>query len=344
MELIDLRSDTLTKLKPEDLLDINYDYIGDDCYNEDRYVKMLEFKIADLFGKESALFMPSGTMSNQVALRALSKPGEELITEVGYHVCFFESSQTAALNGLVINNVHTKSGILTTSDVLNAFNNKARWSNLYATPKIISIESSISTYGGMIFPLDEISQLRMLCDERKMSLFLDGARVLNACVSLGISPKQYTEHIDMLNLCLSKGVGSPFGSMLIGRQDEIDKAKKIRKWYGGALHQSGLMAAIALNKLKNYSSRLERDHINAKSLELICTKYFQLAYPVETNIVMIKSHNADALVNKLKEYGVLAAAWTANTVRFVTSSNINHEMINQIKSIFETIDKHKGFL
>lgn len=344
MELIDLRSDTLTKLQPEDLSNINYDYIGDDCYNEDRYVKMLEFKIADLFGKESALFMPSGTMSNQVGLKVLANPGEELITEVGYHVCFFESSQTSALSGLVINNVRSKCGILTASDVLNAINHKARWSHLYASPKIISIESSISTYGGIVFPLDEIYQLKMLCNKKNMHLFLDGARVLNACISTGISPEKYTEHIDMLNICLSKGIGAPFGSLLIGRKHDIDKAKKIRKWYGGALHQSGLMAAIALNKLKNYSDRLECDHLNAKNLGLICTQYTKLAYPVETNIVMIKSHNADNLVNKLKKYGVLATAWTSNTVRFVTSSNITKEMITQLKPIFDKIHKQKEFI
>ncbi|MEQ4668833.1 low specificity L-threonine aldolase [Providencia manganoxydans] len=344
MDLIDLRSDTLTRLQPKDLLNINYDYISDDCYDEDRYVKMLEFKIADLFGKESALFMPSGTMSNQIGLNVLSNPGDELITEAGYHVCFFESSQTSALSGLVINNVRSKHGILTTEDVLNAINNKARWSDLYATPKIISIESSINTYGGLVFPLDEICHLKMLCNKKNMHLFLDGARVLNACIAIGISPDKYTEHVDILNICLSKGIGAPFGSLLVGRKTDIDKAKKVMKWYGGALHQSGLMAAIALNKLKDYSARLENDNMNAQYLGAICSQYCQLTHPVETNIVMIKSRNADNLVKKLKTYGVLATAWTSNTVRFVTSSNINKEMLTRLKLIFEKIHKYKEFI
>ncbi|HBO23044.1 MAG TPA: threonine aldolase [Providencia sp.] len=344
MIMIDLRSDTLTKLKYKDLDSINYNQIGDDCYNEDYYVKKLEHHIANLFNKEDAIFMPSGTMSNQIGLKVLSNPGDEVITEVGYHICFFESSQTSALNGLVINNVRTRNGILSADDVIDAINYKARWSNLYSTPKIISIESSISTYGGMIFPLEEIKKLRHLCNENNMFLFLDGARVLNTCISISISPQKYVENIDMLNICLSKGIGAPFGSLLVGKKKDITTAKKYRKWYGGALHQSGLMAAIALNKLKDYEINLKIDHDNAKYLASITSKYFQLAYPVETNIVMLKTNNAENLVDILKNYDVLSTAWTSNMVRFVTSSNVNKNMIAQLDKIYNSIvKKYKEF-
>lgn len=335
MVTIDLRSDTLTRINKEDLNNINFNYISDDCYNEDIYVKKLESYISELFNKENALFMPSGTMSNQIGLKVLSTIGDEVITEVGYHICFFESSQTSALNGLIINNVKTQSGILTEQDVIQAINHKARWSNLYSTPKIIAIESSISTYGGIVFPLAEIKKLKQLCIEKNMSLFLDGARVLNSCISLNIPPQEYTKDIDLLNICLSKGIGAPFGSVLVGSQHHIENAKRYRKWYGGALHQSGLLAAIALNKLEHYDSRLHTDHQNAVHLASILSRYFQLAYPVETNIVMIKVPDAEHVVQKLKSHGVLATAWTADIVRFVTSSNISETMLYQLELLLK---------
>ncbi|MTC56521.1 L-allo-threonine aldolase [Providencia rustigianii] len=338
MITIDLRSDTLTRINKEDLNNINYNYISDDCYNEDIYVKELESYISQLFNKESALFMPSGTMSNQIGLKVLSSLGDEVITEVGYHICFFESAQTSILSGLIINNVKTKNGILTEKDVIQAINNKARWSNLYASPKIIAIESSISTYGGITFPLAEIKKLKQLCIEKNMSLFLDGARVLNSCISLGIPPQEYVKDVDLLNICLSKGIGAPFGSVLVGEKHHIEKAKRFRKWYGGALHQSGLLAAIALNKLEHYESRLRTDHKNAVHLASIASKYFQLAYPVETNIVMVKTQDANNLVHSLKSHGILSTAWTSDIVRFVTSSNISESMIMQIDSLFQKIE------
>ena len=337
MTMIDLRSDTLTRLNKEDLNNINYNYISDDCYNEDIYVKKLESYISELFNKESALFMPSGTMCNQIGLKVLSSLGNEVITEVGYHICFFESSQTSALSGLIINNIKTQNVILTEDEVIQAINSKARWSNLYATPQVIAIESSISTYGGMVFPLLEIKKLKKLCLEKGMSLFLDGARVLNTCISLKLSPAEYVKEIDLLNICLSKGIGAPFGSVLVGSKHHIENAKRYRKWYGGALHQSGLLAAIALNKLEHYESQLRTDHQNAAQLASIASTYFQLAYPVETNIVMIKTPDAERVVQALKNAGILAIAWTSDIVRFVTSSNITEAMINQLDPLFKKI-------
>ncbi len=337
MDYIDLRSDTLTKLLPNDLSNIDFCKIGDDCYNEDEYVKALECFAATLFGKESALFMPSGTMSNQVGLRVLANPGDEVITETGYHVCYFESSPTSALSGLVINNIKTNNGILTVKDIIEAINNKSRWSYLYATPKVISIESSIGTYGGSIFPIEEIKALRKLCDDRIISLYLDGARVLNSCEALNISPESYVKDIDLLNVCLSKGIGAPFGSVLIGKERDIQIARKLRKWYGGALHQSGLMAFIALKKLKEYKVNIKKDHENAQYLSKILEPFFEIRYPVETNIIMVNKKNAHEFALQLKEFGILATAWTNEIIRFVTSSNINKDKLDELNRVFNSM-------
>ncbi|HEC8328990.1 TPA: aminotransferase class I/II-fold pyridoxal phosphate-dependent enzyme [Providencia rettgeri] len=337
MDYIDLRSDTLTKISPSDLININFSKIGDDCYNEDEYVKGLECFAATLFGKESALFMPSGTMSNQIGLRVLANPGDEVITETGYHICYFESSPTSALSGIVINNIKTSSGILTVKDVIEAINNKSRWSNLYAIPKVISIESSIGTYGGCIFPIEEIKALRKLCDDRNISLYLDGARVLNSCEALSISPECYVKDIDLLNVCLSKGIGAPFGSVLIGKERDIQIARKLRKWYGGALHQSGLMAFIALKKLKEYKVNIRKDHDNAQYLCKILEVFFEIKYPVETNIIMVNKKNAHEFSLLLKESGILATAWTDEIIRFVTSSNINKDKLNKLNGILNSM-------
>ncbi|WP_275075071.1 threonine aldolase family protein [Providencia rettgeri] len=341
MDYIDLRSDTLTKISPNDLTNIDFSKIGDDCYNEDEYVKGLERFSATLFGKESALFMPSGTMSNQIGLRVLANPGDEVITETGYHVCYFESSPTSALSGLVINNIKTSLGILTVKDIIEAINNKSRWSNLYAVPKVISIESSIGTYGGRIFPIEEIKALRRLCDDRGISLYLDGARVLNSCVALSISPECYVKDTDLLNVCLSKGIGAPFGSVLIGKERDIQIARKLRKWYGGALHQSGLMAFIALKKLKDYKVNIKKDHENAQYLSKILEPFFEIRHPVETNIIMVNKKNAHEFSLRLKEFGILATAWTNEIIRFVTSSNINKGKLDELNRVFKLIGGFK---
>lgn len=333
IKAIDLRSDTLTKITKNDVLDLDFTKIGDDCYGEDYYVKELEDYCSDLFGKESALFMPSGTMSNQIGLRCLGSHGDEIITEVGYHINFFESSQVSAMSGLVLNAYYTQNGILTSEDVIAAIDAKARWSSLYARNKIVSIESSINTYGGMVYPVDEMHKMRALCNERGMSLYLDGARVLNTCSRLDLSPDKYVAPADMLNFCFSKGLGAPFGSILLGTSEHIAQARIFRKWYGGCLHQSGLMAGIALNKLSRWQYAMQEDNDKAFKLGERLKEATSLIYPVETNMVFIEVSNAAKVVAKLADEGVLALAWKPTQIRLICSNLVSHRDVDMAADI-----------
>ncbi|OQS32182.1 threonine aldolase family protein [Chromobacterium haemolyticum] len=319
-DIIDLRSDTLTRICKSDVEMLDFAKIGDDCYGEDRYVRELEAYCAELFGKEAALFMPSGTMSNQVGLRCLAAPGDEVVTEVGYHINFFESSAVSVNSGLVLNPYHSADGILTAADARIAIQAKARWSKLYAAPKVVAIESSINSYGGIVYPVEEMRRMRALCDEMDLSLYLDGARVLNACTRLDMPPAHYVRPADMLNFCFSKGVGAPFGSILAGPAEKIEAARVFRKWHGGCLHQSGLMAGVSLDKMGHWQRVTQQDNDNAEWLGRRLGEAARLKYPVETNMVFIEATDAKGVAARLAARGVLALAWKPDLLRFTCSS------------------------
>ncbi|KMN30663.1 threonine aldolase [Chromobacterium sp. LK1] len=332
-DIIDLRSDTLTRVSKRDVEALDFAKIGDDCYGEDRYVRELEAYCAELFGKEAALFMPSGTMSNQVGLRCLAAPGDEIVTEVGYHISFFESSAVSANSGLVLNAYHSRNGVLTADEARIAIHAKARWSSLYAVPKVVAIESSINSYGGIAYPVDEMLRVRALCDEMGLSLYLDGARVLNACSHLDLSPARYARPADMLNFCFSKGVGAPFGSILAGPAHKIEAAKVFRKWQGGSLHQSGLMAGVALDKMRHWQQVTQQDNDNAAWLGRRLGEAARLKYPVETNMVFIEAADAKAAAARLAERGVLALAWKPDLLRFTCSSLVTRRELERAADI-----------
>ncbi|HEY4316236.1 MAG TPA: GntG family PLP-dependent aldolase [Herbaspirillum sp.] len=321
--MIDLRSDTLTRPTRQDVLDLDFAKIGDDCYGEDRYVRELEDACCRLFDKEAALFMPSGTMGNQIGLRCLAARGSEVITETGYHINFFESAPVSALGGIVLHACHGKGGVLGAEDIRGAIAAKARGPALYAQPDAVSLESSISHYGGMVYPYGEMLRVRRLCDDAGMALYLDGARVLNSCVGADIDPARYLAPVDLLNFCFSKGLGAPFGSMLTGTRRHIEQARIYRKWYGGCLHQSGLMAGIALHRLKHWRARLQTDNELASLLGQKLGEAMQILYPVQTNMVYLRVADAPGFVDKLKEEGVWSTAWTRDTVRFVVSNLVD---------------------
>ena len=337
MSLIDLRSDTVSMFDRSDMESLDLSKIGDSGFNDDPYVRILEDRSAELMGTEASLLMPSGTMSNQTGLRLLSSPGDEIIIGAGYHINFFESSQTAAQNGLVINTVRPQDGILSTEDVLLAINEKSRWGPEYAVPKILSIENTLNTYGGKIFPLEQISKLKTLCQKYDMHLFMDGARLLNACAKTGITPANYVKDVDMVSFCLSKGVGAPFGSMLCGSKKHIEAAIKYRKWNGGSMHQAGLMAGIALAKLAHWEDRINRDNHLAKLLSSRLSPYWEQPYGCETNMVYIYCPDALLLNRALKDNGILSVAWTPNHLRFVTNFSINEKKIIQAAEIINRL-------
>lgn len=340
--LIDLRSDTLTKPSAEMIGAMLKATIGDACYEEDLSTKNLEKYCASLLGKEATIFMPSGTMSNQVAIRSMTNVGDEIILDDSYHINFFESAQTVDLSKAVLNCCKTKDGILDLEIIQSAIDRKARWTNAYAVPKIISLENTISTQGGKIFPFDKIKDIYKFAKKNKIFVYIDGARIFNACVATGINIKDYSKYCDMISFCFSKGLGTPFGSILCGNNDLISRARKFRKWYGGAMHQSGFMAEAALYSLKNNIKRLKDDHNNAKIFAEIIknNKKFEVATP-ETNIVIIMTKKSkiesQEIVEIAKKNNVLLLAWTKYTTRAVFSLNNSREDTVKAAKIIATI-------
>ncbi len=331
---IDLRSDTLTRPSPGMLKAMATAEVGDDAYGEDRYVIELQEFCADYFGKAAALFMPSGTMANQVALRSLTQPGDEVICDASYHINFFESAQSADLGRVTLNPIYTADGILTLDNLANAVHSKARWNDTYASPTLVWVENTVSTHAGKIFPLVTLEALSDWCQEAAMSLFIDGARILNACVGANIQPAKYASAADALTMCFSKGLGAPFGSILMGGKDFIARARRYRKWFGGGLHQSGFMAAAALYAIKNNVEQLMEDHKNAALLAGILRQEPRFSVKEgETNMIVFDvgalNMTASEFVQQAAAENVLLMEWRANEVRAVTSSNVNRELIVQ---------------
>jgi threonine aldolase len=328
MEKIDLRSDTLTRPSQGMVQAMANARVGDDAYGEDREVIALQEYCADFFGKPAALFMPSGIMSNQVAVRTLTQPGDEVICDASYHINFFESAQTADLGKVTLNPVTTADGILTVENLNQALQSKARWTNTYAVPTLVWLENSISTHGGSVYPLAALAEVSAWCKDGSMSVFIDGARILHACIAADVSPAAYAAKADALTMCFSKGLGAPFGSILVGDEDFISRARRFRKWFGGGLHQSGYMAAAALYALKNNLGQLIEDHGNAQILADLLSQERRLSLKTaETNMVTFDvsglGATAHEFVRLAADEGVQLMAWRGEEVRAVTSSNVN---------------------
>jgi threonine aldolase len=346
--IIDLRSDTITRPDEAMLAAMAKARGGDDSYGESLETRELETYCAEYFGKESALFMPSGTMSNQVAIRALTNPGDEIILHANYHINFFESAQTADFARValcpIVSIDDADTGILTPADLRRAIDAKARWSNTYATPRLVVLENTVNAAGGAIHPLAAMAEIKAVANQLGMMVYLDGARLLNACIATGITAHAYAAEVDALSVCFSKGLCAPFGSILMGSRDFIERARRFRKWYGGGLHQSGYMAAAALYALRNNVARLVEDHYAAHCLyEMLSTMTpLRLSRP-QTNIVMLDcSHlgfSAPAVVEAARGSGVELIAWSPTCLRAVTSQCVTMAMVETAARVIAGVVK-----
>ncbi len=350
MKVIDLRSDTLTKPSLSMRKAIYHAVVGDNAFEEDLSVIELEEYCASLFGKEKALFMPSGTMSNQVAIKAHTNPGDEVITDSCYHINFFESAQTASLTGVTLNLCYSENGLLTCDDIDQAIKRKPR-GDFYSKAKLICLENTVNATGGTVFSARMVHRIATFAKAKNLAVHIDGARILNACATTGEQPSDFGSAVDSLSLCFAKGLGAPFGSILMGSSDFIGKAKVYRKWFGGALHQAGFMAAAASHALReNWREILERDHYHAKLLadglrsELPSDS---VSHP-SSNIVLLSleriGHYCDRpdstwAVSELKKNGVLVFPWTDNRIRFITHRDHSEEdillAVERIVRVFE---------
>jgi len=336
---IDLRSDTVTRPTPAMLDAMMNAKVGDDVFGEDPAVNQLEEMAATLFGKEAALYSPTGTMSNQVAIKCHTQPGDEVICEKSSHVYLYEGGGIAFNSGSQVKLVDGHLGRITAAQVAASINpddvHRARTS-------LVSLENTANRGGGSCYDFEEIKKIRAVCDEHHLPLHLDGARLFNALVAKKETPGQYGQVFDTISVCLNKGLGCPIGSILVGNHAFIKKARRIRKVFGGGMRQAGFMAASGIYALQNHIKRLELDHVHAKQIaEALQSRPFTGALlPVETNIVIFEvkePYTAKLLAEKLGEHNVRCIAISPTQVRMVTHLDISQQMVRELISVIDQL-------
>ena len=320
--MIDLRSDTVTKPTPGMLAAMMAAAVGDDVYGEDPTVNALEAKVAAYLGTESALFVPSGTMSNQIAIRVMCQPGDEILLEANSHIVLWECGAPAALSGVTTQTFEGQWGRFDLSHIQHRIRPDDGYS---PRTRVISIENTHNRGGGTITPLSTIAEISNWARKRGLTMHLDGARIWNAIVATGVSAREWCQHFDTISVCFSKGLGAPVGSALAGSRDAIQKARRVRKQLGGGMRQAGFLAAACIYAMDHQIERLAEDHANAKQLAeaIASVPGFQLAPPkVETNLVWFdvdtNRYRPQELVAKWKAEGVLVSALGEKTIRACT--------------------------
>ena len=340
--MIDLRSDTVTKPTDEMRYFMKNAMVGDDVYGEDPTVIFLENRVAEMFHKECALFFPSGTMSNLTALLTwCDSRGSEVIVGDKSHIFLFEQSGAAQFGGIsyrtLVNNADG------TMDV-EAIKQSIRENDIHEPiTRLICIENTHNVCGGKILPLEFISKVREIANQHKIPIHMDGARIWNAISASGIEPHEVVNHVDSISVCLSKGLGAPVGSLLIGTKEFIKKASRIRKALGGGMRQSGVLAAAGLVALDDFTSGiLIKDHNKTRKIVdgLNGLKHMVLHPNIQTNIIFIDVLEGDAneIAVNLKHENILVSAWSCNLLRMVVHRDISYENVDTIISTFIKVD------
>ena len=327
---IELRSDTFTKPTPEMHAAMMNAAVGDDVFGEDPSVNALEIKAAQMFGMEAALFCPSGTMTNQIAINVHTQPGDEVICEEGSHIYYYEGGGIGRNSGCQARLIQGNRGQITAQQILEVVNpddvHRAR-------TRLVSLENTCNRGGGSCYDLSEIASIKKLCVEQGLKLHLDGARLMNAIVAKNTNPLEYGQLFDSISLCLSKGLGAPIGSVLLGTKVFIKEARRVRKVMGGGMRQAGFLAAAASYALENHVSRLAEDH---RLAALLGTTLEQLSWvesvlPVETNIVIFKvnqQHTVKQVSDYLFSHNIRVSAMSATQIRMVTHLDVTPDMVD----------------
>jgi len=328
---IDLRSDTITKPTKPMLEAMMNAEVGDDVYGEDPTVNALEEKAAKVLGMEAAMFCPSGTMTNQVAIRLNTQPQDEVICHKHAHVYLYEGGGIASNSHATVKLLEGDRGILSATDIEDHINED----DVHAPPsKLVCLENTMNKGGGSIYPFETIHEISELCRRKGMKLHLDGARLFNALVASNDSAERWGPEFDTISICLSKGLGAPVGSLLLSSNEGIKKARKIRKSFGGGMRQAGYIAAAGIYALENNVSRLSEDHKRAKAIgeALINCSYAESIMPVETNIVIFKLRKditTDHFIAKLEEHNIKASPFSKEDIRFVTHLDFTDDMLEE---------------
>jgi threonine aldolase len=337
--IIDYRSDTVTKPTPGMLQAMMSAQVGDDVFGEDPSINELEQMAAAMFGMESAIFCPSGTMTNQIAIKCHTQPGDEVICDESSHVYQYEGGGIAFNSGASVKLLQGDKGRIKADQVLQAIQPDDAHR---AHTSLVSLENTSNRGGGSCYDFTEIKKIQALCKEKGLAFHLDGARLWNALIAKNETPKQYGEAFDSISICLSKSLGCPVGSLLLGKKDFIKKARRIRKVFGGGMRQAGFIAAAGIYALEHNIERLAEDHQHTKQIaDAIAQKEFvQFVLPAETNIIIFElkdGMSAAELVAILKEHAILGYAISPNRVRLVVHLDISKEMVQKTVETFTNL-------
>lgn len=338
--MIDLRSDTVTKPTPAMREAMLRAEVGDDVFGEDPTVIALEERMAALFGHEAGLYCSSGTQTNQIAINVHTRPGDEVICDEGAHIYRYEGGGLMANSGCSVKFVPSDRGRFTVKEVENGIGNPTDVHQ--ARTRLVNIENTANRGGGAVWRLDEVKRIRTLCDQRGLALHMDGARIFNALAVTGERPAQWGAAFHSVSICLSKGLGAPVGSVLIGERDFILHARRVRKRFGGGMRQAGIIAAAGLHALEHHVMRLGDDHARAKRLEQVLSKlpWVENTLPVETNIVVFTLKNKSGvgdILTKLREADILAMQFGPGMVRMVMHLDVDDTSLDQVMNALQRI-------
>jgi len=340
MSLIDLRSDTVTRPDEGMRAAMYKAEVGDDVYGEDRLMNELQDRVASMLGKEAALFIPSGTMSNQLAIRSQTQPGDEVICEYNCHIFNYEGGGPALLSAVQLHPILAQEhGLLSAEQIASAMRPR---DHHYAQSRLISLENTHNRAGGVIYPLELIEGIAGFARQKNLRMHLDGARLMNAAAASSKKPLAYAQHFDTVSLCLSKGLGAPVGSVLSGDSDTINRAHRFRKVFGGGMRQVGILAAAGLYALDHNVNRLAEDHARARILAETCQELGVLENDLEwtqTNIVLLAfpEGNTAEIAAQFKAEGLLVSVVNDHRIRLVTHLDLSDRKLEKAITILRKI-------
>lgn len=338
--MIDLRSDTVTRPTKEMLNAMMLAPVGDDVFGEDPTINKLEAMAAEMFGMEAGLFCPSGTMTNQIAIKLHTQPGDEIICHEYSHIYNYEGGGLAANSGCQTRLLKGERGFISAKDV------EANIGNPHdvhaARTSLVSVENTVNKGGGSCYDFSTLEGIGKVARKHNLAYHIDGARLFNALIAKNQKAEDYGKLFDTISICLSKGLGCPVGSLVLGSKDHITQARRIRKRFGGGMRQAGYLAAAGIYALENHIERLAEDHEKAQELKSALEKcsWLNRIEPVETNIVIFylkEGMSQETFMNTLKENGILAVSMGQGKLRFVTHLDINSTQISQVSNVLEKI-------